>query len=234
MSSIVAVLPFKNEMGHMADVVSSIPGEVEVICVDNNSTDTTPEALDELRQSRPNLSLLKDSREEGGVGYGYAYQTGMNHAEADFIVCMDADGTYPADIIVELVDYMKRESIDMVSCNRYPVQKGSVYSGHARIGTWLLGRLGRLTHSVHIKDIVSGMWVIRQDAYSRMNLREGGWDFSLEVKLAAATNPNLAFEEYSIRQRHRFGASKQNYLKTGMAHAKWLIRHRLSRASLAK
>ena len=33
MSSIVAVLPFKNEMGHMADVVSSIPGEVEVICV---------------------------------------------------------------------------------------------------------------------------------------------------------------------------------------------------------
>src|SRR5262245_64009538 len=66
----------------------------EVIVVDNGSTDRSAEIAEE-RGAR----VVHESRR----GYGSAYLRGIDEARGEIIVMVDADGTYPLDMLPELV-----------------------------------------------------------------------------------------------------------------------------------
>ena len=76
-ATVTVILPARNE-------------EEEILVVDGNSSDKTRE-----------LALKKGARVhlEDRRGYGRAYRTGFDIASHDIIVTMDADCTYPAELV---------------------------------------------------------------------------------------------------------------------------------------
>ena len=115
MKTISIVLPAHNEENGIKQTISSLPiksllkkrYKVEIVVVDNNSTDNTVTVAKSL-----GAKVLSEKKQ----GYGYAYKLGFKKAKGDFIICMDSDGTYPGASIPKIVKLL--ETHDIVIANR--------------------------------------------------------------------------------------------------------------------
>src|ERR671925_1186424 len=96
------VLPCLNEERAVGKVVDdawegieSVGGDGEVIVVDNGSTDRSREIAEEH-----GARVVREPRR----GYGSAYLRGLAEARGDYLVMVDADGTYPIRELPAFVD----------------------------------------------------------------------------------------------------------------------------------
>lgn len=219
---ITVCLPCRNEAGHLHEVLARIPKFVdEVIVVSNASTDDTVAVAQKL-----GVKAIEDNRKLGGIGYGFAHMTGIENATGDIIVGADGDATYPIEDLASVIDHLLDQKLDFISCNRYPLLDGTKIPFKLQAGVWMLNTEVRLLYGVHVKDILSGMWVFRKDVKNRLALTMGDWNLSPQIKINAAINPDIAFAEYAIAQHQRLGESHQNYFKTGFSHALWIAKNR--------
>jgi glycosyltransferase involved in cell wall biosynthesis len=215
-------LPCRNEAGHLAEVVARVPKFVdEIIVISNNSKDNTVEVAQEL-----GVIALEDNRTIGGIGYGFAHMTGIQHATGDIIVGADGDATYPIENLKKVINKMLREDLDFISCNRYPLQQGTKIPFMLRLGVGTLNWEVRLLYGAKINDILSGMWVFNKKAKKHLNLDMGEWNLSPQIKLNALLHPKINFSEYSIAQHQRLGESHQAHWKTGFSHLFWIFQNR--------
>jgi glycosyltransferase involved in cell wall biosynthesis len=221
---ITVCLPCRNEANHLHEVVARIPSFVdEIIVISNKSTDGTVKAAKKL-----GVKVFEDNRTIDGIGYGYAHMTGIKNATGDIIVGADGDATYPIEDLASVIDYLDKQKLDFISCNRYPLQDGTKIPFKLKLGVWLLNMETRVLYGVKIQDILSGMWVFRSDARDKLDLTMGDWNLSPQIKINAATNRSIAFSEFSIAQHQRLGESHQNYFKTGFSHAMWILKNRFT------
>jgi glycosyltransferase involved in cell wall biosynthesis len=197
--SISVVIPARNEEGGIGHVLESIPDYVdEMIVVDNASTDRTAE----IARSKGAVTVLESRR-----GYGSALRCGFQAAKNDVIVAMDADGTYPAEQIAEIMDVLQRENADFISCSRFPLTNKDAMSKRNIFGNQVLTLLFGLIFGKWLKDSQSGMWVFRRRVLPLMHLEGTTWEFSSEIKIEACTNAHIKFMEVHIDYHPRIGYS---------------------------
>ncbi len=214
------VIPCRNEARALKAVLNKLPKEIdEVVVVDNNSTDSTAETAKTF-----GAKIFIEKRSKSGIGYGYALQKGLEQAEGDILVCMDGDGSYPTREIVKIVNYLLKNNLDFISCNRLPFKDPKKMSSVRSLGVKILNLMILILFGYKIKDSLSGMWIFRKNVLKKTELSEGNWNFSLEIKLKSINSPGLSFIEYPISYHDRiFDKSKQNLFKTGIAHAFYLL-----------
>lgn len=218
-------MPCKNESRSLLTVLERLPQEIdEVIVVDNNSSDRTKEVA--LRFS---AKVLHEPRNDKfGIGYGYALQKGIREARGDMVVCMDGDGSYPIKEVPQIIRELIRKNLDFISCNRLPFKEPKKMSVLRASGVRMLNNIIWLLFGYRIKDSLTGMWVFKNYIYKQLNPCEGGWDFSLEIKLKAISSNNIKFSEYHIPYNDRvLDLSKQKLFKTGFNHFLYLLRFRI-------
>lgn len=222
---ITLYFPCRNEEKHLDKVLSKVPKFVdEVIVISNRSTDKTYERAKEL-----GVKAYKDDRVIGKIGYGFANITGIKKATGDIIISSDGDGTYPIENLAKILDFFIKNKYDFISCRRYPVKKGVKIPFKLRLGIYALNIETRLLYGLKIKDILSGMWVINKKIRNKLNLTEGDWNLSPQIKINAFINKEIKAGEFHIIQHLRYGETKQNYLKTGLSHIKWIFHNRFSK-----
>ena len=140
---ISVVIPVCNEVDNVGplarEIVAALQGKAfEILFVDDGSTDGTADAVRELRDSIPQLRLLRHSFRSGQSA---AVCSGVRHARAEWIATLDGDGQNdPADI-PKLYD--SRFVAELVMGNR--VQRRDTWLRHAQsrvangVRGWLLG-----------------------------------------------------------------------------------------------
>lgn len=214
------IIPCKNEAHALKAVFKKLPKVVdEVIVVDNNSTDNTIKTAKSL-----GAKVFLEKRNINGIGYGYALQKGIKEASGDILVCMDGDGSYPINKVEKIANYLLKNNLDFISCNRLPFKDPKKMSSIRAFGVKILNLLSFVLFGYKIKDTLTGMWVFRKNTLKRIDLTEGNWNFSLEIKLKAIKSSKLTFKEYAIPYHDRiFDKSKQNLLKTGIMHTVYLF-----------
>lgn len=99
------VIPARNEEKFLPDCVSSIKKQkgffdIEIIVVDNNSTDKTREAAEKC-----GAKVVSEPRH----GVGQARKTGAEAACGEFIVNLDADSRLPDDYLLRAVKIFEQE-----------------------------------------------------------------------------------------------------------------------------
>jgi glycosyltransferase involved in cell wall biosynthesis len=95
-----AVLPaFHDELARVL-VTLQDQFEIEIVYVDDGSTDATPAVLAGLSASDPRVRFVRLSR---NFGHQAALTAGLEHARGDVVVSMDADLQHPPAVIRELV-----------------------------------------------------------------------------------------------------------------------------------
>ena len=97
---------------------------IEIICVNNNSTDNTEEVLKLL-----GVTYLNEVKK----GPGYARQCGLDHAKGKYHLCIDADTLYPPYYIATMVKALQNEG---VAC-AYGLWSFIPDSKHSRTGLFL-------------------------------------------------------------------------------------------------
>jgi len=229
--TISVIIPCKNEEAALYSMLSKMPSYVdEVIVVDNNSTDNTSFIAKTL-----GAKVILEKRHIDGVGYGFAHQSGIKKATGDILIALDGDDTYPIEKIKDIVNYMDKSGADFVSCSRFPLSNSKAISPTRRLGIKILNLQVSLLYGYKIRDILSGMWAVKRETARKMELKNGEWNFSPEIKLAALTNPNINFSEFHISHDVRLnGLSKQNIWKTGTNHLLYIINRRLTTDSSLK
>ena len=219
------VMPALNEAGCIKDMVSSVPVEAfsakgidtEILVVDNGSVDGTGELA---RDAGANVIC------ELRRGYGYAYLLGFNEAKGDIICTLDADGTYPVDMLPELVGMLLEENLDFINTNRFPSMQNGVMSRTNRIGNAILTTANRALFGLPFHDSQSGMWVFRAELLKRMQLQAVGMALSQEIKIEAACRLKANCTEVPIYYDYRSGESKLRIWRDGISNFVYLFRKR--------
>jgi glycosyltransferase involved in cell wall biosynthesis len=206
-------------------VIKALPGLVDqVLVVDWRSTDGTPARAEEL-----GARVIHEDRK----GYGQAYLTGIPEAEGDLVITLDADGTYPAHLIPELIDRLLDEDRDFLSCCRFPLEHLDAMPLANRSGNRLLRRVANTLFGIQLRDLLSGMWVFRREAWARLSPTSTNWNMSQEIKLRAAIMLGARFAEAWIPYSPRIGQTKLMPMRVGaenLAHL-FVLRHQLGRGT---
>ena len=213
---IVAVIPTKDEEEGLKHVLDELKPIVKDIIVVDHSTDKTPEIAKEM-----GATVIKEERK----GYGRAYKTGFSNVPkgADVIVTLDADGTYPVDVIPELVRMLEDDNLDFISCAR---QYNGVMSAKHKLGNFVLTFLSNALFFAHLSDSQTGMWVFRPSVLDRINMKSDGMPFSEEIKLKVI-KAGLRFREIPVIYGERIGEEKLESFNDGFKNLFFLFRLRL-------
>lgn len=215
---ISVVIPCYNEEEGVRHVIGSLPASVdEIVVVDNNSTDRTAEVAGSL-----GARVVSEKRK----GYGAAYKAGLPAATGDVTVTMDGDGSYPADQIEEVVDYLVAKDLDFVSASRFPLQNPEAMTSTNKLGNAILTGAMFVLFGRSIKDSQSGMWVYRTKVLPLMTLTSDGMPFSEEIKIEAIRNRRIRFGEYHVRYYQRIGEVKLEKWRDGFRNLFFLVKKR--------
>ena len=212
------IIPTMNEEKSIGEVLDAVNialkgADYEVLVVDTNSKDRTREIAAEK-----GAMVIDEPRR----GYGRAYKTGFEKATGDYIVTLDADCTYPAEAIPDLIKTLEDEGLDFISCERMSrMEKGAMTAGH-RLGNWVLRLVMNLLFRMRFKDSQTGMWVFRRSILPSLNLTSDGMALSEEIKIEAHTR-GFRVKEVPIVYRPRKGEVKLNSWRDGTANLKFLF-----------
>ena len=201
------VIPAYNEekgaaesMRELLDVLDErVEVPYEVIVVDDGSKDRTSEILRDLEGERMKLVVHPKNR-----GYGAAIKTGIRHAKHPWIMITDADGTYPAEHIPDLL--AERDHHEMVV--------GARIGEHAHVPLirrppkWVLRKLASYLSRNHIPDLNSGLRVFRKDLARRLeNILPDQFSYTTTITLGTFS-AGYQVKYVPINYRRRKGSSK--------------------------
>lgn len=194
---ITVLIPAYNEEGALQATVEAILSceqfveELEVIVIDDGSTDRTAEVA-----ARLPVTLV---RHPANRGYGSSLMSGMRRAKHDWILIADADGTYPLEDIPRLLAEVKQA--DMVVGARTGSEVHVPFL--RRPGKWIITRLAEYLSQTRIPDLNSGFRVFRKEAAMRfITLYPEGFSFTTTITLAFMTNGyHVTFVPINYRKR---------------------------------
>ena len=227
------VLPCLNEekainlcLNSLFKVIKDIELSVEVIIVDNNSTDKSVSLIQEYQKNNPSFNLILT--EEKIVGYGSAYQKGFSIARGKYIFMADLDCTYDFNDILRFLEKLD-QGYDLVVGNRFIKNKdknskilGSMPWHHKYIGNPFLSALVRWFFKIKIKDIHCGARAIKQESLNKISLTTRGMEFASEMIIKAAL-ARLSIVEIPIAYNERMGVSKLETFKDGWRHIRFIF-----------
>src|SRR5262249_26478977 len=110
--TVCVVVPVFNEeavleLSHrrLSAALDSLGVEWQILFVNDGSEDATLDTLEALRRKDPRVSYVVLSRR---FGHQAALAAGLDFADADVIVTMDADLQHPPELLQELLDGWRR------------------------------------------------------------------------------------------------------------------------------
>lgn len=119
--SIAIVIPVFNEAevleqmhARLRAVIDSLPYRFLIYYVDDGSTDETPSILRALAAQDSRIRILTLSR---NFGHQAALTAGLDHAEGDIVISLDADGQHPPELIPEMIQLIL-QGYDIVQTQR--------------------------------------------------------------------------------------------------------------------
>lgn len=201
--AVTIVIPAYNEAAHVAgqiravrDVMELSGWEYEIIVVDDGSTDGTAE-----RALETGVRVLRHRRNRG---YGASLKRGIAAARYEWILITDADGTYPASAIPELLAASADNEM-VVGARTGATVKIPLARRPAK---WFLNRLASYLAGRRLPDLNSGLRLMRRDLVERyLHLLPSGFSFTTTITLASACNDH-PFEYVPIDYLQRLGTSK--------------------------
>jgi hypothetical protein len=116
--SISVLIPARNEEGNIAAAVASVLAsrdvDIEIVVLDDSSTDTTPEILRSI--SDPRLRVLQGcGLPPGWCGKQHACARLAEQARHDLLVFVDADVRLAPDALVRMAGFMERSGVSLAS-----------------------------------------------------------------------------------------------------------------------
>lgn len=217
MTTVAVIIPALNEAGNIRKLVQEVQAveSLEVIVVDNNSTDSTAE---EARAAGAKVVIAPNR------GYGFACAAGISAAQnADVLVFMDGDYSFaPADLPLLLTPILNGQADLVLGSRELGLMESGAMPPHQRFGNWLVSRLMNMLYGLSITDL-GPYRAIRKKLLNDLDMQEMtyGWPTEMIVK-SARCGARIVEVPVSYHNR-RFGQSKVSGTVRGTILATWFI-----------
>ncbi|MGC1310578.1 MAG: glycosyltransferase [Phormidesmis sp.] len=208
------VIPTYNERGNVAKIVEQlarlldgfIPGEYELILVDDDSPDRTWQIAQDLTDTYPQLQVMRRQTERG---LSSAVIRGWQVAQGEILGVIDADLQHPPEVLLKLLQ-ATLDGADLAVASRHVegggVSDWSVIRRFLSRGAQVLGLLMCPAVVGRVTDPMSGYFMVRRTALAGPKLNPLGYKILLEV-IGRGTIKDIAEVGYVFQERES-GESK--------------------------
>jgi glycosyltransferase involved in cell wall biosynthesis len=210
------IIPTHNEAQAIEHVLADIPSHLmtEVIVVDSNSTDGTPEIA-----ARMGARVVQ----EPGRGYGRACLTGLATASSpDVVVFLDGDySDRPSELPLLLAPITEGRADITLGSRLHEQRSAAALPWHQVFGNRLAASLIRLLYGLKISDL-GPFRAGRAEVLRGLALEETTYGWAVEMILKGAL-AGFRVVEVPVSYYPRIGKSKISGTLKGTAGAGWFI-----------
>ncbi|MCQ8118185.1 glycosyltransferase family 2 protein [Methylomonas rosea] len=196
------IIPIYNEEGCLEKTISQIKQIVarigdykfEIICVNDGSSDSTPDILD----LQDDITILTH---EVNRGYGAALRTGLDYCHQEWIFICDADDSYELGDLEKLLEATKPD-IQMIVGAREGI--GISSNPFKRLARWILRKMVHGLTGVMVPDLNSGLRLFRRSLYLEFrHLLPMGFSFTTTITVSSLySGYHIRFIPTKYHKRH--------------------------------
>jgi len=118
MPKVSVIIPVYNVEKYLMECLDSVINQtlkdIEIICINDGSTDNSPSILNEYANNDNRIILLNGLK----LGAGAARNLGLKHAKGEYLSFLDSDDFFELNMLEEMYNNAKINDSDIVVCNR--------------------------------------------------------------------------------------------------------------------
>lgn len=165
------IIPIYNGAKYIAKAMECIVNqtlkEIEILCVDDGSTDETVEILRAFQKKDDRITIYQNERTNAGAARNY----GIDRAKGKYLVFWDGDDLFETDALEKMYNRMENDLADICVCNadHYDTEQDRFYSKKQYIKKKMLPDMIPFSKETNAKYILN---FTAQVAWNKMFLRE--------------------------------------------------------------
>lgn len=200
------IIPVYNEESNLPEFINEIEGFAEnnnfgIVIVNDGSEDDSYKTLNKYK----NHDFIKIIGHKINKGYGAAIKLGIESADTEYCITIDADGQHSLEDVDKLYQQILKTDADMIVGSRKGNKVDSLFR---KLGKFLIRSVAKLLMPLKIYDINSGMKIYRTElAKKYMHLYPDTMAFSDIICLVFVHNRHLVLEEPITIKKRETGKS---------------------------
>ncbi len=213
-------MPVFNERPTLEEIVSRVLGvglDVELVIVDDGSTDGTREILKTLNDPR-----IRVHYHERNQGKGAALRTALRHATGDVVIIQDADLEYSPEDYHTLLKPIADGQADVVYGSRFLAGAHRVHLFWHYVGNRFLTLLSNMLSNLNLTDMETCYKAFRRRVLDGMVLRSDRFGFEPEFTMKVARRGCRVYEVPISYHGRDYAQGKKITWRDGIA-ALWCI-----------
>ena len=211
------IIPVYNTAPYLERCVSSIRKQsyqtLEIICVDNNSTDDSLALLQQFASEDSRIVVLEQKKQ----GVSAARNMGIQNAHGEYITFVDSDDAIDPEMYSTLVQILEKEQVDIAHCGYRRYQLDGSYRDISGTGECIKeDKWQAINHLLRGEKYIGSLCnkVYRKELFSTLEMDETvafNEDFLLNYQLFAAAETMVFLDEplylYYIRSESATSSS---------------------------
>jgi glycosyltransferase involved in cell wall biosynthesis len=218
------VMPVFNERATVAEIVGrvlAVPVRIELIAVDDASTDGSREILERLSKERGFRLLVQDRNR----GKGAAVRRGIGAATGDVIVIQDADLEYSPEELPDLVDLIARGKADAVFGSRFIGRHRCFLFTHY-LANLFLNLVTNVLYNTTMTDMETCFKAVRAEVLKDLDLRSDRFGIEPEITAKLFKRGARVYEVPITYEGRDYGEGKKITWRDGFPALWTLIKYR--------
>jgi glycosyltransferase involved in cell wall biosynthesis len=224
---ISVIVPVFNKGRFLGSCLDSILAQknvsLEIVCVDDCSSDTSPEILEKYSRNYSNIRVAKNRRNSGAA---CARNSGISLASGNFIQFTDADDILPADSLAHLFEAACRTGCDVVKGALQELQNADtsdptqIYSSLRPTGEEKVGKLLKMPELwipwFHVTYLISRELVLRKHIiYPKLSVGEDPVFTTLVLTQATTicSIPCVTYRYRKVQRAQHSALAMKDYLR---------------------
>lgn len=220
MDVVVPVLNEREMLPRFLERVRALALPINLIFVDNGSTDGTLEYL----KAQPDLRLIEHGR---NLGYGRSLADGLLASTSAQVIILDADCEYPPEAIPDLLAALKPSA--MVYASRFLNAKHVDMAPFRYWGNRGLTGFFNLLYGQHLTDLYTGMKALRRTAFEGITFTRNGFEHVMELSAKVARRGVKIGEVPVAYAPRQTGRSKMRHIPEFLKAVFCLLLYRVGR-----
>jgi glycosyltransferase involved in cell wall biosynthesis len=190
------VIPVYNEsqwIGKLIERVQASPLPLEIIIVDDCSTDGTREIIENLKTENVRVFYQPVNQ-----GKGAALREGFKHCTGEVVIVQDADLEYDPAEYPRLIQPILDNRADVVFGSRFIGESHRVLYFWHSVANRMLTTMSNMFTNLNLTDMETCYKVFRREVIQEISLKSNRFGFEPEVTAKIAKKRNPAWRVYEI------------------------------------